>query len=639
MLTTNLRFTIVVKKIELANTNLKYTNIYSLPTHQFTNYISLLKEVLKETPQWHTDYQEIPKVIMLLRETNQNIEKQCKDNANENKLKSLENQIYNCPKLLSPGRRYIRSFKLLDWKKLYIFNDMLLITRRRRLRKEVDLVNVKSIWLDSNTGTIHLKIPNKNNAKIRGGLKGNEIYTILKTLIDQKSSDGQSSPPPQTSSHEKFLYRRSDLVRPLSPPSEFLSFDETSINTDTNSNSLANSYFSTSTNETKNTQKSVFIYPNDDIKVNNNETENSDDDDDDTYSDSDNNFSEVPEVAGNLEDSDSNESNQCKSNTDNNSKSTNANESPSSSDEKSNEKFSDQMLHDRKAAIDNLATSEQNYQHNLESIVNLYKSKFSKSIVDEKTEQAVFGNVSSLIVLSEQTNLSLRKEIQRGPEKAEIWKCYSLAPQYIKYYHTYITSYTSMLSHYNDFVISDKKIKKFVKKIEGEDPQHRFTSLSLMPFVRINTLIIQLQSILDSTPDWHTDYINLPDTISALTSISKDTDKMLDIAENLNHLIQIETSIIDCPSLFSQNRTFLKSFVLNDKTTIYVLNDIIVFSRPNKKFKYCLSFSDIKKISNKLTNVALTMIDGKTHSIKSSDQTQKIFEFLREQKARQAVSV
>lgn len=626
LITTNIRFMIIVKKIESNNANLKFSYLFSLPIHRLQNVITLLKEILKVTPQYHNDYQEIPKVLITLREITQDIDTKCKDNVNEIKLRRLQHQIIGCPTLNKIGCRYIRSFKLLDWKKLYILSDFLLITRGKRLRKKVEYENVQSIWLNNNTGTVHLRVSNKKDVRIRGGMKGNEIYTVLKNLINQKSSEKGNSTNPQS-----IAYRRSDLVRPLTPTSDLSAFDESSINTDNNT-FATNSFFSSGANDTSNQISTFLMKKNNNNDLFNNEQQT--DSSDDSYSDSDNNFSEIPDIQGNVEESESNETNE------ENTKSNNTTTDIASSNNNSNEeKFTEKMLDDRKVAIDNLIDSEKNFQQNLQSIISLYKNKFSKSIINEKTEQTVFGNVASLIILSEQTNNTLDAEIKRGADKAEIWKCYIITPQYIKIYHSYIINYTDMLSHYNDFVISDKKIKKFVKKIEHEDPQHRFTALSVLPFVRIPVLIKQLQTIINLTPDWHPDYLNLPDAISALSSISKDSSKMCTEAENLNKLIKIETSIIDCPSLFSENRNFLKAFVLNDKSSIFVLNDIIVFSRSNKKFKYYLSFSEIKTISNKLNSISLTMNDGKTHSIKSSDQTQKIYEFLKEQKEKQAVSI
>ncbi|KAK8888676.1 hypothetical protein M9Y10_033410 [Tritrichomonas musculus] len=636
----NLKFRFVVKKIEASNPNYKYTSIAVMPIEQLSRIPVLLNEILKVTPDWHPDYQNLPNAILEIRESFQKTAKQYKISEYSSKLQNLEDQIIDCPPLSSPDRTYIGSFKLIDWKKLYVFNDILLLVRGKRLKKLIKMDNIKFIWIDSNTGTVHISTKSKKDIKFRGGVKGNTIYSILRNQLN-KSSCGL--PPNITERQKPYLYRRSDLVRAPPPPSStlFSSAHNSTVNTETDSNSFMPSFYSmnssnstsTNTNTSSNTNDSsntshvsTFMDSKDNNLIDDDDLDDTDDDEDDVEETAE--FGNISEITGNIEESDSKgiskEEEESKSNT------------QVSDDEN---KLNEEMLNKRKMTIESMIKAEKQYQKNLHNLINLYKPKFSKSIVNEKTEQTLFGNISPLIIISEQCSNTLSDELEKGADKAQVWKCFPVTSESIRFYKDYMSNYTNMLFHYNNFILSDKKIKKFVKKIAAEDPDNRFTILSTTPFTRVPILIEQLQAICKVTPEWHPDSENLPDIISDFANIS---DKLIEKsieADKLERIIEIETSIIDCPSLFSSNRNFLKSFSLDDKSSIYVMNDIIVFARPTRKIKYCLSFSDIKKISYKDKNVALSMNDGKTHLIRSNDQTQAIFDFLKSQKEKQDISV
>ena len=135
------------KFLDLKKNNPKYRGLtidsfLIKPIQRLPKYVILLKDLVKHTPDWHPDYQNIQKFLMTIEQVN------CHNNESMNKLlkdlKLSELERNLGIQLISPGREFVceEAVNILVNNKIkgilvYLFTDLLLLTYKHRNQEKV----------------------------------------------------------------------------------------------------------------------------------------------------------------------------------------------------------------------------------------------------------------------------------------------------------------------------------------------------------------------------------------------------------------------------------------------------------------------------------------------------------------------
>lgn len=114
-------------------TNPPLTSLLVAPVQRMPKYVLLLKEVLKGTPEWHSDYKQIQEAIEKLKREAQIADKSISEATRRAQLLDLERNIRNCPKLFEEGRTFLGRFQpTKNNTDLYLLSDLIIITKEKK---------------------------------------------------------------------------------------------------------------------------------------------------------------------------------------------------------------------------------------------------------------------------------------------------------------------------------------------------------------------------------------------------------------------------------------------------------------------------------------------------------------------------
>jgi hypothetical protein len=109
------------------------TSLIVEPVQRMPRYHLLLKEVLKATPDWHSDFQPLQQAMEKLQKDAKIADKALAEVSRRAKLLELEKTIRGCPKLLNNTRKYIGVWPVKgNDLELLVFSDLLIITGTKK---------------------------------------------------------------------------------------------------------------------------------------------------------------------------------------------------------------------------------------------------------------------------------------------------------------------------------------------------------------------------------------------------------------------------------------------------------------------------------------------------------------------------
>lgn len=171
-------------------------DVLRLPVQRLVKYSSVLTELLKNTPDWHSDHETLVQALEQLKSPVTQAEFALDESDRRVGLCRLERKIRKCPPLETPDRRVIGEWPLTEENYfLYVLSDLILIlqrkvellTRRKYfiIKREIPMQEVASVSREKNG--IKLKIPGKTDIAIMISLKGDEAMDAITGQIAKRT--------------------------------------------------------------------------------------------------------------------------------------------------------------------------------------------------------------------------------------------------------------------------------------------------------------------------------------------------------------------------------------------------------------------------------------------------------------------
>ena len=187
MYETQKKFKEKVKGLARRN-QLKPIEVLQLPVQRVVKYKTLLTEILKYTPDWHSDHKTLVHALEQLKSPAEQAEFALDEADRRVKLCQLQRKIRKCPPLETPDRRVIGSWPLAEEKFfIYVLSDLIMILQekveilsRRKyfiIKREIPMADVGSVVREK-TGIL-LKLPGKTDIAIMISLKGDELMDAI----------------------------------------------------------------------------------------------------------------------------------------------------------------------------------------------------------------------------------------------------------------------------------------------------------------------------------------------------------------------------------------------------------------------------------------------------------------------------
>jgi len=109
------------------------TSLIIMPVQRMPKYFLLIKEIMKSTPKWHSDSNDLPNVMNIIKDASQKADAKSNEAKRKGELFSLQNSITDCPPLVSPTRALIGRWALKeDRQEIIVFSDLLLRVKSKR---------------------------------------------------------------------------------------------------------------------------------------------------------------------------------------------------------------------------------------------------------------------------------------------------------------------------------------------------------------------------------------------------------------------------------------------------------------------------------------------------------------------------
>lgn len=257
--------------------------------------------------------------------------------------------------------------------------------------------------------------------------------------------------------------------------------------------------------------------------------------------------------------------------------------------------FEPKMLRRRQYAVDELITSEYNYQQLITAVIDIYEPAYSKILSEEDT-YLFFGQIHPLIEMSKRVANIFESQCRRGAKDAEIGNLFLEKLNLVAGFVPFITSYLEINSRFSELILSDKKFIKVNEELEKNNEP--FSALIIMPVQRMSKYVLLIHEIFKATPDWHPDYEPLIKAEEKLKIDAQIADKSISEANRRGQLLKIEKSIRRCPDLLDNpNRRLISRFSPKEsRTELYLLSDMIIITKEKTETLSRKVFREIKKM-------------------------------------------
>lgn len=269
--------------------------------------------------------------------------------------------------------------------------------------------------------------------------------------------------------------------------------------------------------------------------------------------------------------------------------------------------FDTQMLRKRQCAIDELISSEYNYQNFISILVDVYQPSLSKYITDEQNS-VIFEPVLPLISASKKFTTEFENASKDGAENALIGPIFRTKVDINETFAPFISNYLAISTLYGKLSSENRSFSKVLEKLESSNEP--FSSLIVMPVQRMPRYALLLKEILKSTPEWHKDYAQLQRALKKLEKDAKKADMKVKEANRRSKLLDIEKSIRNCPSLLTEHRKFVGTYTLKGQGVELVLfNDLILITKSKTEGLMRRKVKDVKQTQD-LTEVSTVIKEG-----------------------------
>lgn len=284
------------------------------------------------------------------------------------------------------------------------------------------------------------------------------------------------------------------------------------------------------------------------------------------------------------------------------------------------EQFEPKMLRQRQYALNEIISSEYTYQQFLTVLVEVYEPEFSKFLTDEQIG-LIFKPLLPLISASQLYVSAFEEECKNGAKEAVIGPIFRRKINIFETFSPFIPNYMKISTLVQSLTAENRSFRKTLEKLERTNEP--FSSLIVMPVQRMPRYSLLLREVLKATPEWHRDHRQLKMAIRKLEREQKKVDKKVREVNRRSKLLEIETSIRDCPKLLDDERRFIATWPLRGQgMELFLFTDLVlvvknktegIMRRKIKEFVEMQDLNEVNSVVKTDTGVDLKTSDKDFH--------------------------
>lgn len=283
------------------------------------------------------------------------------------------------------------------------------------------------------------------------------------------------------------------------------------------------------------------------------------------------------------------------------------------------EEFDPAMLRQRTSAILELIQTEEKYRQYMTDM-NKYRTELEPLITPDQAK-LIFGNVTPLILLSEQFSEKFESERNRGMDRAEIHKCFENSGHLVSLFVPYSQLYQEASAFVAEMTEKNKAFRQACEKINADGAVQPLTSLLVMPIQRMTKYPLLIKEVLKATPTWHPDHVKLQERLKEIQEGAQKVDRKVDEAGRREAMLKLQETVKNCPNLVSEvHRVLLERWPSENGDQEYVLlTDMLLILLNQKNGQECkktipLEGQKVEKLSS-----CIQLIDGEGNVLQISN--------------------
>ena len=266
------------------------------------------------------------------------------------------------------------------------------------------------------------------------------------------------------------------------------------------------------------------------------------------------------------------------------------------------EQFDPKTLRQRQYALNEIISSEYTYQQFITVLVEVYEPEFSKFLTDEQIG-LIFKPLLPLISSSKVYVAEFEAECQKGAKEAVIGPIFRRKIDIFETFSPFIPNYMRISTLVQTLTTENRSFRKTMERLERTNEP--FSSLIVMPVQRMPKYVLLLREVLKATPEWHKDHRQLKMAIRKLERDQKKVDKKVREVNRRSKLLEIETSIRDCPKLMDEERRYIDTWTLKGQGMELILfSDLVLIIRNKtegimrRKVKEFVEMQDLNDVNS-----------------------------------------
>jgi len=243
--------------------------------------------------------------------------------------------------------------------------------------------------------------------------------------------------------------------------------------------------------------------------------------------------------------------------------------------------------------------------------------KESEDILPFTDTYAIFSNIEAILKFNEELYKGLKKhfatsQLNSKTDKskageAQLGSAFLHMADFLKMYHQYCINHNSSIETHVSCRRKNSSYDKFITQTEASDRCGGLTlkDFLIKPIQRICKYPLLFRELLDSTPSVHPDYPFVTKTFQKVVEVTDHVNKITKQNELVMKLNTFDETVQGYPERMIDSmdrRSYVKDEILTQlivdsnwkvkeeaKRHIYLFNDIIVLTRPQKRKKNYIS--------------------------------------------------
>lgn len=208
----------------------------------------------------------------------------------------------------------------------------------------------------------------------------------------------------------------------------------------------------------------------------------------------------------------------------------------------------------RKEVIHELVAGEERYVEGLSTIVTEFMTPLAakKSPLKAKYHSRIFSNLGAIYEMHREF-LSTLKRISHNNSCAEIGSIILHSAERFREYTDYVNNCSTAQETLSKAMKKSKSVRVFI-----ESKKSRLSALLMLPLERIPRYLTLLSALVEETPRKHPDYKAASQALEKVRQVADFLNEEKRIAENMQQLAEIESSLTGDYEIVSRHRHFVE---------------------------------------------------------------------------------